>query len=392
MVYIIILTYILVCVWFIDFRGIHRFRKLFWWILCVAFITLSGLRYKIGTDTLMYMIGWDVYPTLWEGNLWKNLQRMYLFYPEMSRYGIGWILFAVSVKSIFNNFNFLLICVAILFNISIFKTIKQYSTYPFLTILLFFYNFKFLEFEFEILRESLAVSVFLFFAFNAYVKKRWVKFYFFCILTILFHYSALFMLALPLVRNLRLSFWGYSLRLFIPSLILGLFGRFIVGDIINIYLGGSGYMGEYINRAFDKDYNFNYILQYAFQPCILFILLKVGWKHLENRMFTSIIFFSLVFMNFSLIYFTAVRLISYIIIIDCIAITPLFIDIIKKWRIVSLGIVMIMLSIFNLPMIITFLTNPMTSARYFPYQSILFPSQTKKQIQAEHERYFPTYD
>lgn len=390
MVYIIILIYILACIWKFDIRRQNTYKNVFYWLLCVLFILLSGLRYKIGTDTIAYMDSWDVYPTFWDGSLSYNLNKMSLFYPEMNRHGIAWKLFVITIKSIYNNFNFLLTFVALIFNLSIFRTIKKYSGYQFLTILIFFLNFKFLEFEFEILRESLAVAVFLFIAFDSFVKKKWIKYYLGCIITILFHYSAIVMFFLPLIRNINLSFYKYVIYFFIPSIIFSLIGRYLVGDLINIYFGGGSYMTEYISRAFSKEYNINYIIQYAFQPCVLLIFLGTYWKIMKNNKFTPIIFFSIIFMNINLIYFTAVRLISYLIIIDCIAVTPIFIHILNKYK--SILLCIILLLIFNIPLIYNVLSDPLIKARYVPYQNIINPSQTPDQQRAEYERYFPTIE
>ena len=389
MIYLLILIYLMLCVYWIDYKKKVKYKKLWYWSLCIVFIVLSGFRYKIGTDTIMYIDSWNDYFTIWDGSIGDVIAKTIYRNPQMERFGLGWMLYATIVKSICSHFNTVLIITASILNFSIFYIIIKLSKYIFTTLLLFYFNFKFLEFEFEILRESLAVAVFLLLCVKNYKNKKWFKYYIGCCLAFLVHYSIIFMFLLPLIRNIRLSAVQYSIYCYFPSLVFGIIGRMMFGTILSLFLGDSGYMGEYVASAFLKEFNLNYILMYAFQPFILYVYIICNWNYLSKSDYTSLLFFTLIFMNFSLIYFTAVRLVSALIVLDCVIIAPIFIHMMKKYR--TILVPLLMLCVYNIPTIYSFCKEPLMLARYYPYQWIIYPNQSKEQQDAEYFRLHPQY-
>lgn len=359
-----------------DLKGHKTNASSLYWSLCVIFILLAGLRYKIGGDTFGYMSTWNLYPDFWNLNWFHDIEQAKASIPVFERFQTGWFLYVMTLKGIVNDYYISQIVTAIILNISIFATIKKYSLYPFITLLIFFVNFKFFELEFEVMRESLAVSLFLLLAFDSYVNKKWLRYYIGTTIAYSIHPSAIAMFILPFIRNLNWSFKIYSIVFVATSLFIGIAGRIILGNLLNL-IGGDGFTSEYASSAIEKEYNTGYMMMYLFQPLLMYMLVVIFRKRIVQKDFIPLIFISIFFLNLSLVYFTASRLANYIIIIVYIVISPIFYSIIKKLR--TVWVAVLLLTLYLVPTLYQFIKDPMNSVRYFPYQNIIFPDQTKAQ-------------
>lgn len=376
MIYLLILLLILFCIWRYDLLGLTYRKELFFWGLFVVFFLLSGLRYEIGIDTLMYMRYWKFYPDMWDMHWIDDIMHFQDKAVGLDRFRPGWILYCMIIKSLFNDFTALQLITSLLFNVALFRTIKKYSPYPFLTLLIFYVNFKFLEFEFEIMRETVAVAIFLLLAFDNYIKRRWVAYYIGTSLAFFMHTSAILMFLLPLIRNIDWSLKKYTLLMFVPSFLLAVGGRVVLGNLVNIFLGGSGFIAQYAAGAVENETNINYLLMYGLQPVLLYFMAALGFKHFDDKVLRNLVFFSLIFMNFNMVYFTAGRLVNYLVIQVFIAVTPIMYHIIRKCRTELVAVVLCL--VYMAPTIYSF-KKPQNVARYFPYQSVIYNKQTKYQ-------------
>lgn len=379
MIYLIILISLIILVWNYDICGKKNYKWSFFWGLCIVFIFYAGLRYRIGGDTIGYMSSFEYYPNLFTSGIKEGISKVQNLSTEYERYKPGWIIYVMMIKSVWNNFFFLQFITAIILNCSIFITIKRYSFYPFMTLLIFFFNFRFFEFEFEIMRESIAVSIFMLLSINPYVKKNWINYYFGSILATYFHPSAYITLIFPLFRDIKLSLkWNIILFCLIPF-IIGIAGRIVLGNIVNVVLGSGDYVSNYASNALDRDYNRNYIIMYSITPIILSLIVIFGWKKIKHRPFVSLMFLTICFYFFSLIYFTGSRLANYIIIVSYISITPLFISLLKRFKTITFSLIIILS--LSIPNIYTFFKSEYSFSLYFPYQNCILKGQSTKQKQ-----------
>ncbi len=324
----------------------------------------------------MYMRSWEFYPDLLDFHWLEDIKRFQNKSEWVERFQPGWVLYCMIIRSISESFYVLQIVTALIFNIAAARVIKRHSPYPFLTILIFYVNFKFLEFEFEIMRETVAVSVFLLLSFDNYIRKKWIPYYIGVIIAFSIHNSAILMFVLPLLRNINWSLKKYSVTMVLPSFFLSVAGRVVLGNIISIIFVGSGFISEYIAKASENETNLNYLLMYGCQPVMLYILCCVCYKYITDRNLRVLVFFSLIFMNFNMIYFTAGRLVNYIVLPVYIAITPIFFHLIKKFHTVFIAIVLCLL--YSVPAIYI-LSDKGSRARYYPYQWVINPQQTHEQ-------------
>lgn len=174
--------------------GIYRRGKSFLWnLLCIYLILVMGLRYEVGGDTLTYMLWFE-----WAKNLddWNPFNIIQNYEP-------GFTFLAAIAKSYGKDFVYLQIIHAAILNIGIFYFISKNTTYWFFAICIAFLTY-YLYFSTEVLREALAVIIFVL-NFKLFQERKWGEFYLLVFICILFHYSASFLLFLPLFSRIKFN-------------------------------------------------------------------------------------------------------------------------------------------------------------------------------------------
>lgn len=171
---------------------------------------LAAFRYRVGGDTIGYM---NLYSTLPELNELVHSNLFGYIYEPI------WILLCSFFKLFSQDFILLQIFHSIFVNFVCFSFIKKYSPHPFSTALIYFL-FVYWNFSFEVLRASLAISIFLL-GYPYFEKKKWIKFYMLALLCFFIHYSSIFLFFLPLFRNVKLNIKALFLTIpLIPILFL----------------------------------------------------------------------------------------------------------------------------------------------------------------------------
>jgi hypothetical protein len=179
--------------------------KLNYNLLLVFLILLSGLRFRVGGDSLGYMDDFNGLPTL---------SQLGTFDFKSAYYDPLWYIFNALIKSIFDDFTFFQLVQSIIVNTTIFWVIKKYSRYKYWSVL-FYYVLYYLYFNTEILRESLAVCVFLC-SIPFLLKRKWLAYYLFAFIGFNFHSSALVLFFIPfLFRRLKISYYVIVVSLLI---------------------------------------------------------------------------------------------------------------------------------------------------------------------------------
>lgn len=197
-----------------DFGGHKRYRKIVWYFLYVYLVLLIGLRYKVGIDTQNYMYAYKDIPDIFL--VWEHFGD--------SVYQPFYLLLCSIAKTISLNFYVFQLLHALILNFCIFKFISKNTEYKFLALFVCFYMY-FLYFNTEILKESLAVCIFMF-SYENIQKKRWVRYYIGVLIACMFHISAVILIFYPLTNFLKLN-WKYPI---------------IVGIFIAILLGADSYL------------------------------------------------------------------------------------------------------------------------------------------------------
>ncbi|WP_149913390.1 EpsG family protein [Sphingobacterium cavernae] len=234
------LSIIFIFLVFISFININRknqFGFAYFFIL-ICLIIICAIRYRVGGDTLAYYDKFFEYPTV---------KELFTFNFKEAQYNPSWYIFNAISKSINDSFYTFQLLHAIIVNSVIFWFMARYSLNKYF-ILPFYFFLYFLYFNMEILREALAVAVFLI-AIPLFLKKSWIKYYLLCCLALTFHNSALILFTLPLFSlNLKVS---YQIALFVfSSTIVGFLstGNFLFSIGIDKLFGSNSLF--YLNKEF----------------------------------------------------------------------------------------------------------------------------------------------
>lgn len=165
-------------------------------LLCIALVLLSAMRYRVGGDSLHYFDVFNSYPTL---------ATLGAYDFANSEYNMGWIVFNAVVKSLSDSFYTFQFVHALILNITVFYFIKRYGRNKFL-IAFFYLFFYYLYFNMEILRESLAIAIFLL-GIPSLLNKNWRVYYIYCLVAYLFHSSALILFTFPIfARKMQVKY------------------------------------------------------------------------------------------------------------------------------------------------------------------------------------------
>lgn len=192
MIYLFIIIFLLFCIYIYDIRKVRAYRYGVFYAVIFVLILLNVLSYKIGGDTEAYMYNWQFYRSIFEVNIFDEITvRSFKERP-------GWIILTSFLKGLCNNFIILRIVLACWVNLVVAYFIRTNTKLIFTTLLIYFVV-SYFNYNFEILRESIAISFFLL-AFPFYLKGSWKKYFLCFLIAFMFHESALVMLLLPFFR------------------------------------------------------------------------------------------------------------------------------------------------------------------------------------------------
>jgi hypothetical protein len=213
MIYILIFLFLLLSSLIFDFRKVKIKDDGFYNLWLLILILFSGLRWKVGGDNITYHYGFESTPPL-EGLAKYVARSSYTWEP----------LFTLSlslVKTFTKEFWVFQIIHAIFINTVIFRFIKKNCEYKYFALLLYFFVY-FVYFNMEILRESIAVAIFLI-MYPLLEKKNFKKYYLLNLIAILFHYSSIILLVFPLLHKIKFNTKSVILLISIVSLLSVIF-------------------------------------------------------------------------------------------------------------------------------------------------------------------------
>lgn len=270
MVYLIAFIAAVIGAW-LNSRMTPVMRKSFLIILCVYVILVVGFRYKVGIDTLLYMNNYRYIPGVEDFFLNRT--------ASITRFEPGFLFLCCVCKSFGAEFWVVQMVVATIANTCIFIFIYRNCTNPFWG-LLFYFFLQFLYFNTEIMRESLALSIFLL-NYRNLKENRLLLYYLLCPLSIIFHYSAIIILFFPFARWLKLNFVFIILCicfLAITPLVENLNALLNIAAI-------SGRVTQYVEGA--EDLNFNWrlaeLVKAAFPAIFALICYRICKAEIPNR-------------------------------------------------------------------------------------------------------------
>lgn len=193
----------------LSLLNINRKEKvnLSYYFILITLVILSSIRFKVGGDSMVYYDKFNENPTFYE---------LFSFNFKDAVYNPSWYIFNGIAKGINNSFYTFQLLHAIVVNVVIFWFIAKYAVNRY-AVLPFYFFLYFCYFNMEILREALAIAVFLT-SLPAFFNKNWIKYYVLALVAMSFHNSALVVLVFPLFY-LKLSI-RYQILIFIVTCII----------------------------------------------------------------------------------------------------------------------------------------------------------------------------
>ena len=189
MIYIFIAIIILYYTYIHDIKKVYKNKKIHLKFLILILFFLTGLRHGNGGDTYQYRIFWELLPTFKDGT-WKELTSY--------RYEMGWVLTSFIIKSTLGSFVYYQLLISALINIGLYKILKKYAKYPFATMLLFFIaGEQFFWIEFEFMRQTVSVGIFLIWGVKYLEERKIFKYLITICICVLFHFSSAFLFIFP---------------------------------------------------------------------------------------------------------------------------------------------------------------------------------------------------
>ena len=194
MIYITLLLFLLFLSLRFDFFDVKSHEKLYFNISFIVLVLIAAIRYRVGSDTLSYMRIYDDIPAI------NNLAFSDFKLEPL------WILLNSLCKFFTPKFYLLQAILAVFVNGVLFKFLKANTPYFFTSV--FFYSLLlFNYFNMEILRESVAICIFLL-SLKYLFNRNIVKYILLVLLASLFHYGAIILIVFPVLIRIKLNIFS----------------------------------------------------------------------------------------------------------------------------------------------------------------------------------------
>ena len=339
----------------------------------VVLILFAGLRYRVGSDTLMYM------SMFYE---WPKLDELRYFDFATATYNPLWYIFAALARSIYDDFTTLQIMHAVIVNCTFFWFFRKYCPKYYFSAILLYYIGYFCYFNMEVMRESLCICVLLL-STSFLLEKKWLLYFPMCVIGLFIHYSAAIMLVLPFLLLFKRPSWKWEVVILlgvvvlmrvvnVPMLVLSLFGLndqliLLIGGYIEEMRNVMGIISELLN----------------FFPIFIFIYLREKHQITEENDFTPLMMGTVVVYALAMNVGIFSRFINYFVpFILVYSVNTVYRTLYWKFRDYQISYLLCLMAFFVLNFnMIRFYTKDMSESypntrayvRYIPYHSVLNP-------------------
>lgn len=285
MIYIVIFTYLFVLAFYCDVLGYRKYYNLHFIVALSILILVSGLRYRLGADTAIYMFYYNHYchdifhltPRDFSGGIYE--------------YEPLWVILNSLCKTFTDDFWPVQLMTSIIHISAWGYFVKKVCPNFCFLMLVFFFLFEWFHMDFVLMREAIALGMFLM-AVLSLNKKQYIKMLFFVSIAFLFHKFSIgvfLMFFLYYVLFSRYVKVGYGLVLFF--MILGMVYEGWVWEIVGRVIGvDSMYaqrLSSYANSEYYGSSHLNWIGRIVLYTLIGFYLVVL--RLIQNKMTDYII-------------------------------------------------------------------------------------------------------
>lgn len=291
MIYILTIIILLFLVFHYDVNGNTKNKMIAYYLLMAWFIAVSGFQYRMGSDIKVYMIEF-------EDAEWFDLSLdNFSFFSERQ---FGWTLLINLTKSLSGDFTILKMIQSIIVNYAVFRFLFKYCK-MFFTAIFFYSIYIYLEFNFNVLRQSISIAFFLF-SYQYLIEKKWIKYYLSVFIALMFHNTAIVLVFLPLVSliNIDVNKIGVISILLLSLLVLLNFTGILNNiDIQNILLPELYDQGSVYFEDDNYGSNSGYFLQFFFVSLVYILVssfLFIRGRY-ENKLDIMMFYIYLIFLS-----------------------------------------------------------------------------------------------
>lgn len=174
----------------VNYRNNSLFKLLF-----VLLWLYAGLRYRVGTDTFMYMELFNFFPSIDKLNIYS-----------LSEYKIEplWIIYNSLLKFFCDDFIIVQLTSSLIFNLAVFKFIRNNSTYVFTSLSIYFV-IDYLLMNFEFMRQTTALGVYYLLVHKYLEDKKYKLWVVGTILCGFIHNTIFFCFLFPFMKKISIS-------------------------------------------------------------------------------------------------------------------------------------------------------------------------------------------
>lgn len=225
MIYFIVLLLMLVAVYVFDIRRQERFYTFSYWGFFVILVLIAGLRYRIGTDSVVYENGYEDSPAFYQLENFKF---------NSTRFEPGFMVAMSLTRTFSAEFMWFQFFESIVINLVMFWFIQKNTRNRFLCVLLYAIVMYF-NLNTQVLREAFAVAFFIL-AWPFFRDGKWIQYYILALLACCMHTSAFLLLILPLfcLPGIREIFVLGKRTIFICIGLLAI-GLYIQANFTNVF-------------------------------------------------------------------------------------------------------------------------------------------------------------
>lgn len=384
MIYLLVIIFLLFLILRFDIStnkiDMRAHNKLLFVVFCL-FVMIPSLSYRIGSDTIAYetWYSYELNPInrfSFNDSTWEPL-----FCLTMS------ILKTLNISWFWAHF----IIIAFI-NYSIISFGKRYVR-PIFTFLLFYFLLYFYEYNFEPLRQSIAMGIMLI-SVPLLEKKKYGRFYIYIILAIGFHHAAFTALFFPFLHRIKISSW-LSIVVLMSMVVVGNYVNTNFYDVIRVITFENDYYMGYEGREAVTAIHSIFGILYRILTMILpvFFALKIHalrshslHKHFEGIMYLYMSFVMLAsflhIVDRFVLFFGAIQIAIYagaLFITNTKGKSSLYVSLMKVYILLSFVV-----SVYKY----NFATNEFdfpNYRRYYPYTSVF---DKQKDIERENKQLF----
>ena len=183
---------------FLTCRNTHSGRKSAI-LSIIILILLAGLKYRVGSDALLYQDIYEQYPTI---------SQLDVNYISDSRWGPVFIVWFSFCHTLFHDFIYYQFIHAVIMLVSVYFLLKRY-TRLFMPAILMFSVVLYFFMTFDLYREGLAAAVY-FFSIPFLEKKKYILYYAICFVCFNIHVSSFLCFLVPFIVRINLLKWSWK--------------------------------------------------------------------------------------------------------------------------------------------------------------------------------------